>query len=138
MDLKLFTVGQVAKQANCKVETVHYYEKIGLIPNPARTEGGHRQYNLDGVKRLNFIRQSRELGFSIEQIRLLLKFVDEPNHLCGEVNSMVIEQTKIIDEKINALKKLNLALKQMSNQCDDTNNSIDQCPIVDALYNKYK
>ena len=62
------SIGQLAQQANCKVETVHYYEKIELMPKPPRTEGGHRIYALSHVKRLNFIRRGRELGFSINPL----------------------------------------------------------------------
>ena len=85
MNSVTFSIGQLAKRVNCKVETVHYYEKSGLMPEPPRTEGGHRIYVLSHLKRLNFIRRCRDLGFTIKQIKELLKFIDEPNHYCGEV-----------------------------------------------------
>ena len=74
MERTLFSIGQLAKRAKCKVETVHYYEKTGLMPDPPRTEGGHRLYDLKHIKRLCFIRRCRELGFSIAQIKELLRF----------------------------------------------------------------
>ncbi|KGJ91675.1 MerR family transcriptional regulator [Colwellia psychrerythraea] len=136
MNGKKYSIGQLAKESGCKVETVHYYEKIGLMPEPPRTEGGHRVYALPHVKRLTFIRRSRELGFKIEQIKDLLKFIDEPNHYCGEVRAMAMQQASAVQEKINDLQRLHSALNDMVIQCKDSNNSIDNCPIVDSLFTK--
>ena len=134
MNSTQFSVGEVAKRAGCKVETVHYYEKTGLMPDPPRTEGGHRLYALMHVKRLNFIRRSRELGFSIEQIKELLKFIDEPDHYCGEVKAMATLQARAVQQKINDLERLKKALNKMVSQCKGSRYSIDDCPIIDALY----
>ena len=129
-----FTIGKLAEKANCKVETVHYYEKTGLMPEPPRTQGGHRIYDLSHAKRLNYIRRSRELGFTIEQIKDLLKFIDEPNHYCGEVKGMAMLQARDVQQKINDLERLKTALNDMVGQCQGDNFSIDNCPIIDALY----
>jgi MerR family mercuric resistance operon transcriptional regulator len=134
MKIEQFTIGQIAQQAKCKVETVHYYEKIGLMPEPPRTEGGHRIYLLGDIKRLNFIRRSRELGFSIEQVKNLLKFIDEPNHYCGEVKAMATLQAREVQQKITDLQRLHIALNEMIIQCNGKEFSIDDCPIIDALY----
>lgn len=129
-----FSIGQLAHQANCKVETVHYYEKTGLMPEPPRTEGGHRVFALSHVKLLNFIRRSRELGFSIEQIKELLKFIDEPDHYCGEVKAIAMLQAREVQQKIDDLQRLKKALNKMVSRCKGGNYSIDDCPIIDALY----
>jgi len=134
MEQKSFSAGQLAKKANCKVETVYYYEKIGLIPEPPRTQGGHRSYDLDHAKRLNFIRRSRELGFTIVQIKELLKFIDEPHHYCGEVKAMAMLQAREAQKKIDDLERLKLALTKMVSQCKGSGYSINNCPIIDALY----
>ena len=131
-----FTIGKLAKQTHCKVETVHYYEKTGLMPEPARTEGGHRLYGLSHIKRLNFIRRSRELGFSIAHIKELLIFIDEPNHHCGEVKAMAVLQAEEVQRKINDLQRLKLALDTMLSRCGGHEDSIDDCAIIDALYVK--
>jgi len=131
---QFYSIGQLAQKANCKVETVHYYEKTGLMPEPPRTEGGHRSYDIRHVKRLNYIRRSRELGFSIEQIKELLKFIDEPDHYCGEIKAMAMLQAREVQQKINDLEKLKIALNDMVRQCKGNNLSIDNCPIIDALY----
>ncbi|NAW58965.1 MULTISPECIES: MerR family DNA-binding protein [unclassified Vibrio] len=119
-----FSIGQIADRA----------EKIGLMPDPPRTEGGHRMYALSHVKRLNFIRRSRELGFSIVQIKELLTFIDEPNHYCGEVKAVAMLQARAIQQKIDDLERLKQALNSMVSQCKGASISIDSCPIIDALY----
>ncbi|WP_057830555.1 MerR family transcriptional regulator [Colwellia sp. TT2012] len=134
MNYEKYSIGQLAKKTACKVETVHYYEKIGLMPEPPRTDGGHRVYALPHVKRLNFIRRSRALGFRIEQIKELLKFIDEPNHYCGEVKAMAMQQASVVQEKIDDLQRLQSALNEMIIQCSSGNKQVDDCPIIDALY----
>ncbi len=128
------SIGQLASQVGCKVETIHYYEKSGLIPEPPRTEGGHRLYSLPDLKRLNFIRRSRELGFSILQVRELLKFIDEPDHYCGEVKAMAMLQVREVQHRIDDLERLKLALNSMVSQCKGSGYSVDNCPIIDALF----
>ncbi len=130
----VFSIGQLARRAGCKVETVHYYEKTGLMPEPPRTEGGHRCYALADVKRLNFIRRSRELGFSIEQIRELLRFIDEPDHYCGEIKAMAMQQAREVQKKIDDLERLKDGLNRMVAQCKGEGYSMDDCPIIEALY----
>lgn len=129
-----FGIGVLTKKAKCKVETVHYYEKSGLMPDPPRTEGGHRLYELSHLKRLNFIRRCRDLGFSIQQVREMLIFVDEPDHYCGEVKAMAMQQCRTVQKKIDDLERLKAALNEMTRKCKGAGYSIDDCPIVDALY----
>lgn len=136
MNSKQLSIGQIAKRANCKVETVHYYEKTGLMPEPSRTEGGHRLYVLSHLKRLTFIRRSRELGFSIEQIKELLKFTDEPNHFCGEVRGFAMLHAREVQQKIDDLERLKNALNEMVTSCKGGNLSVHDCPIIDALYHQ--
>lgn len=133
-DNRVYSVGELATAGGCKVETVRYYEKVGLMPEPPRTEGGHRLYSLDLLKRLTFIRRSRELGFPIEQIRGLLRFVDEPGHTCGEVKGMAMLQARAVQEKINDLKRLQKALNAMAARCKGKDYALKDCPIIDALY----
>lgn len=104
------------------------------MPEPPRTEGGHRLYSHSYLKRLVFIRRSRELGFPIEQVRELLKFIDEPHHTCGEVKVLAVQQAREAQGKIDDLKRLQKALNEMSVRCSGENYSVDDCPIIDALY----
>ncbi len=129
-----YSIGDLASAADCTVETVRYYEKTNIMPTPSRTEGGHRFYVFEHLKRLIFIRRSRELGFNIEQIKELLTLVDEPNHTCGEVKALTMLQAREVQKKINDLKKLQKALNSITASCKGKNYSIDNCPIVNALY----
>lgn len=129
-----FGVGYLARAGQCKAETVRYYEKIGLMPTPQRTEGGHRIYKQPELKRLIFIRRSRDLGFSVAQVRDLLRFVDEPNHTCGEVKTLTLAQSEEVQRKIDDLQRLHKALLEMADRCKGENYSLEQCPIIDALF----
>ena len=129
-----YSVGDLATACGCKVETVRYYEKTGLMPNPPRTMGGHRIYSLEHMKRLVFIRRSRELGFTIQQVSELLHFVDQPGHSCGEVKAMAMLQARTVQEKIDKLKRLQKALNDMAVRCKGKNFKVEDCAIIDALF----
>lgn len=128
------TVGVLAKNAGCNVETVRYYEKAGLMPEPPRSPGGHRLYAQAHLRRLGFIRRSRELGFSVAQVRALLQLVDEPEHTCGEVRAIAQAQTDEVRRRIRDLERLRQALDDMVEQCDGGQYSVADCPIVEALF----
>jgi len=128
------TMGVLAREAGCKAETIRYYEKMGIMPEPPRSEGGHRLYSLDHVKRLIFIRSCRDLDFNIEQVKNMLGFIDETNHTCGEVKAMTLHHVKEIREKIKNLTRLEKTLKSMAGKCDGEKCSVERCPIMDVLY----
>lgn len=130
----VFSIGDLAAACGCKVETVRYYEKTGLMPDPPRTGGGHRVYSLPMKKRLVFIRRSRELGFTIEQVGELLSFVDEPDHTCGEVRGMAKLQARVAQKKIDDLKRLQKALNEMAARCRGGRYKVEDCAIIDALF----
>lgn len=131
---KKITVGILASETGCNIETVRYYEKSGLMPEPSRSEGGHRLYSFDHVKRLTFIRRCRELGFSVKQVNGLLKMVDEPGHCCGEVKEKALAHAGEIQEKIEDLRQLEKVLLSMSEQCHADEYSAKDCPIIESLY----
>lgn len=130
------TIGRLARAANCRTETVHYYERTGLMPAPARSPGGHRIYDDSHARRLGFIRRCRELGFGIAQIRILLGFVDEPDHSCGEVRAVARAQLLEVDAKLADLTRLKGALKTMIDQCRGESYPADKCPIIDVLFER--
>lgn len=125
-------IGELAKTAECKVETIRYYEKIGLLRNPERTEGGYREYADIHLRRLVFIRRSRELGFTIEEIRVLLELVDGGSYTCGDVQALTMEHLENIRQKIVDLKKLEKSLAKIASQC--SGEKVPQCPVIDALF----
>jgi MerR family mercuric resistance operon transcriptional regulator len=84
-------IGALSRRTGCKVETIRYYERIGLLPPPPRSAGGQRHYGKDGLKRLTFIRRSRELGFSLKEVRGLLRLVDGGGYTCAEVRAITLD-----------------------------------------------
>ncbi len=135
-DEKYKTIGKLAIATDCNKETIRYYEKIGLMRPPARSEGGHRLYEDSAKKRLVFIRRSRELGFTLEQIRELLVLVDGHNYTCAQVNNITLEQAQTIRAKINDLKKMEESLVDMAKNC--SGKKVPECAIISALYSDEK
>lgn len=127
-----FTIGHLSERTDCNIETIRYYERIGIMPAPPRSEGGRRIYQQEHVKRLMFIRRSRGLGFSIEEIRALLGLVDENSYSCGEIQALTINHINLIKNKIVDLKKLEKTLSRIASQCKGED--IPECPIIDALF----
>ncbi len=125
------TIGELSKRTGCIIETIRYYERIGLMPEPPRTEGGHRSYDGDHLKRLTFIRRGRELGFTLQEVRDLLRLVDGGDYTCDEVKAFTLDHAAEIGHKIAELRKLEGVLREMAAQCDRGN--VPDCPIVEAL-----
>lgn len=125
------TIGYVSKVTGCNIETIRYYERIGLLPKPPRSEGGYRMYSDEDIKRLNFIRRSRNLGFHLDEVRDLLSLVDTNTYTCAEVKGMTVSHLDEIEQKIADLTKLRKVLKDMASQCEGE--QIPDCPIIDVL-----
>jgi MerR family transcriptional regulator, mercuric resistance operon regulatory protein len=123
--------GELAEQSGCNIETVRFYEKQGLLPAPPRTAGGHRDYDPEHLKRLTFIRRSRELGFRLDKVRGLLGLVDGEDWTCAQVRAMTLDHLTEVRRKIADLEKLARTLEDMAAQCDG--GAVPACPIVDAL-----
>lgn len=126
------TRGVVSKLTGCNIETLRYYERAGLMPDPARSEGGHRIYTDDQVRRLMFIRRCRQLGFTVEQIRELLRLVDGGDYTCAEVRVITIDHLDDVGRKIADLRKIQTTLRDMAAECDG--GDVPECPIVDVLF----
>jgi MerR family mercuric resistance operon transcriptional regulator len=126
------TIGRLAKAAGCNLETVRYYERVGLMKPPPRTQGGHRQYGADAAGRLNFIRRARELGFTVGDIRALLGLVDRRAATCGKVYAITSHQLQNVRAKIADLRKLERALAGMTESCKG--GSVPDCPVIEVLF----
>ena len=124
--------GELAKRAGCHLETVRYYEKIGLLLPPERSAGGHRLYKIDDQRRLRFIMRGRELGFSIEELRSLLSLVDSKTYTCGEIHDVAIDHLGSVRRKIVDLKRLERTLSRISDECGG--GAVPECPVIDALW----
>jgi MerR family transcriptional regulator, mercuric resistance operon regulatory protein len=125
-------IGSLSKLTGCNIETIRYYEKIGIMNTPDRTSGGHRVYDQENVKRLFLIIRCRNLGFSINEIRTLLSLVDGGTMNCAEVKSLTEVHLNDVQEKISDLQKLETVLKTMVSECSGT--IVPDCPIIDTLY----
>jgi DNA-binding transcriptional MerR regulator len=126
-----FTIGRVADAAGCKVQTVRYYEQIGLLPRPARSEGNQRLYDKRAIDRLTFIRHARELGFPLEAIRALLSLADNPDQSCVAADSIARAQLVEVEQRIERLQALKLELHRMIDQCEG--GRIADCRVIEAL-----
>lgn len=124
-------IGAISAATGVNIETIRYYERIGLMPKPPRSEGGHRVYDATHLKRLTFIRRGRELGFSLDEIRELLGLVRGHGMTCAEVKAMTEEHVAGIRAKVRDLKKLERVLNELAVQCHGE--EVPDCPVLDAL-----
>jgi MerR family mercuric resistance operon transcriptional regulator len=131
MGTRGLTIGELAKAAEVNYETVRYYERIGLMPKPIRTNGGHRSYSHDDLRQLTFIRRARELGFSIEEIRSLLS-LNKLGGPCADVKAIAASHLADVREKLSALRKMEQALAGAVDCCTEV---WATCPILDMLDN---
>jgi len=126
-----FTIGELSRRTQVKVPTIRYYEQIGLLAEPLRTEGQQRRYGLAEVKRLNFIRHARELGFSIEDIRDLLNLAARPNQPCHDADSIARRNLEAIERRISQLSALRRELARMVDECQ--HGRICECRVIEVL-----
>lgn len=125
-----FTSGELSRLANVNIETIRYYERIGMLPAPPRTGGGRRVYGLAEVQALTFIRRSRELGFTLEKIRNLLGLA-EGGHTCGEVKAAALSHLSSIRGKIADLRRMERTLAKTAALCEGGDAA--RCPVLEAL-----
>ena len=130
--MDVLSIGKLSQQSGVNIETIRYYEKIGVMPAPGRSAGGFRIYEPDHLKRLSFVRRGRQLGFSLDEIRSLLRLVDGHGHTCAEVHALMLSHLAEIRRKIRDLRRLQRAMAEMAARC--SGESVPECPIVDALF----
>lgn len=126
-----FPIGALSAQTGVHIETIRYYERIGIMPAPPRTEGRQRVYDVDHLKRLTFIRRGRELGFSLDQIRELLGLVRGHELTCAEVKAMTETHVSDILRKVKDLRKLERVLSSLAARCHGR--EVPDCPILEVL-----
>lgn len=124
------TIGRLADEAGVNVETIRYYQRRGLMPEPDKPVTGHRRYAADAVKRVHFIKRAQALGFTLEEISGLLE-LDEA-HACAETRELASHKLEVIESKLADLNAIRLALKALLRQCD-TGAAKGACPIIHAL-----
>lgn len=124
-------IGEAAAASGCHFETIRYYERIGLLPPPARTDTGYRDYTRGEVERLRFITRGRELGFSLDEIRSLLRLTEDPDLSCGEVDQLARAHLAEIEQRVRELKRMARELEHTITACAGGQRT--QCTILGAL-----
>jgi len=122
---------ELARRTGCNLETIRYYEKIGMMPDPPRTASGYRVYDEAHVSRLRFILRARELGFAIEEIRGLLALVDGGTQTCAEVKERTERHLADVRTKIADLRRIERVLAATAAKC--TGDEVPDCPVLEAL-----
>ena len=125
------TIGRLAREGGCKVQTIRYYEQIGLMPEPARTEGNQRRYGPQHAQRLAFIRHARELGFPLEAVRELLSLSDDKDRSCAAADAIAKDHLVAVERRIARLNALKTELERMIEQC--RGGSIADCRVIEVV-----
>ncbi len=127
---KSLTIGKLAKAANVNVETIRYYQRIGLIAEPRRPETGYRLYPAAYIERIGFIKRAKELGFTLDEIRELMS-LDEKR--CEEARSIAENKRDIIRERIQDLQAINRELNRLISACKHSENNQQRCAMIASL-----
>jgi MerR family mercuric resistance operon transcriptional regulator len=129
-----FTIGVLARRTGCNIETIRYYEKAGMIPHPARSEGGHRLYGIGHLKRLAFVMKARLLGFTLAEVKALLRLVDEQDRPCAEAKELAASHLRDVRAKLANLRAMEAVLKEMVVSCDKGQSG--DCPLIERMFNE--
>jgi DNA-binding transcriptional MerR regulator len=127
-----FSIGALAKEVGVKVVTIRYYEQIGILPSPERTEGNYRSYTQTHAEKLRFIRRCRELGFPLEQIRDLFRLSSENAGTCQEVCAIADRHLASVESKLADLKRLASELRRITVSCSGSS-PMAECRIIEAI-----
>ncbi len=130
--MELFSIGKLSKQSGIAIETIRFYEKQRLLPKPKRTGTGYRQYNQGDLQRISFIKRSKDLGFTLAEIKELLSLKVGGKTTCADVRRKAELKIKDIEGRVAELQRIKLALKTLSSSCKGTGPA-GECPILDAL-----
>lgn len=130
--MRNLTIGQLARKVRVNVETIRYYERRRLIPEPPRRESGYRQYSEDAVSRIRFIRRAKELGFTLKETLELLSLRVDPDTTCGDVKRRAEVKIADVKEKILTLQGMKKALTKLVASCRGRGPT-SECPILEAL-----
>ncbi|CAN5236433.1 helix-turn-helix domain-containing protein [soil metagenome] len=125
-------IGALAERTGVKVETIRYYEQVGLLPPPERSEGNQRRYGRRHVERLAFIKHARDLGFAVDAIRALLRLSDNPAMACDEAHAIAVAHRDEVRHKIARLRSLEKELERIAATCSGGVAACD-CAIIEAL-----
>lgn len=127
----MYAIGELAKRTGVKVPTIRYYEEIGLIDRPDRSEGNQRRYEPDALERLTFIRHARDLGLSLEAVRDLIALSGHPAEPCERADAIVADQLQAVRARIARLRRLETELQRIASGCEG--HAVRDCYVLRAL-----
>lgn len=129
----MFSIGDLSRRTGVKVPTIRYYEQMGLVSAPERSEGNQRRYGRPELERLAFIRHARDLGFGVDDIRALIDLSGHPEKPCAHADGIAAHQLGVVREKIDRLKRLESELERIATCC--AGNTVGDCYVIRALSN---
>ena len=124
------TIGRLAEETGVHFETIRYYQRLGLMPTPPRPRGSVRRYTRDAVERLRFIRRAQGLGFSLDEVKLLLELATGEH--CAETRTLAQRKLRIVEDKIVELRRIEAALQKLIRACGSGSRG-HGCPIIENL-----
>ncbi|MGE3571221.1 MAG: Hg(II)-responsive transcriptional regulator [Burkholderiales bacterium] len=124
------TIGRLARAAGVNVETIRYYQRLDLLEKPAKPQGGVRRYTEDAASRVRFIKRAQELGFSLAEVRRLLRLGDPRS--CGEARALAAEKLALVESRVADLRRLRRTLRDLIGRCDHARGKV-VCPIIESL-----
>ncbi|HRD74394.1 MAG TPA: helix-turn-helix domain-containing protein [Hyphomicrobiaceae bacterium] len=124
-------IGDLSRAAGVNIETIRYYERIGVLPRAARQVNGRRTYSQDDARRLGFIRHARDLGFDLADVRTLLALQEQPEASCEDASRIAQAQLEAVESRIARLQSLRAELTRMLTECQ--NGVVAQCRVIEAL-----
>jgi MerR family mercuric resistance operon transcriptional regulator len=124
-------IGELSRQTGSNIETIRYYERIGILPTPAR-QGRYRSYGTTDVRRLRFVRRARELGFTLDEVRALLALATGGSTSCEAAQALAVNHLSDVQGKISDLRRMERVLVEAVRACEAGDD--DGCPLIDSLY----
>ena len=125
------SIGALSKRTGCNIETIRYYERLTLLPKPARTAGGHRAYGADHLRRLRFVRRARQLGFTLDEVRALLRLASGSEGSCAQVRELAAVHLASVQAKLTDLRAMERTLAETVERCGTSDQP--SCPLIEAL-----
>lgn len=135
--MKNLTIGKVAQLAGIGIETIRFYERNGILLKPDRLPSGYRVYDSDTIKRIKFIKDAKELGFTLEEIKEFLNINETPVINCGTIKKKISNKIKDIEVKITNLLIIKACLTEISNQCKGNQTPLNECGFLKKFYSNH-
>ena len=133
--MKTLTIGKLANEAAVRVETIRFYERKGLLKKPS-AKSGFRQYPIEDIQKIRFIKRAQELGFTLKEVQELLRMNTNPKATCGDVQKLAEIKLQEIEEKIRDLQKMRAALMKIDRACEDSKEAVACCRITECFEGK--